>query len=50
MNVTGVVGIVNMEELFEEGHEGCGYNGGNGAGPLYLDEYHWGPTRASADA
>ena len=30
---------VNMEELCREGHEGYGYKGGNGAGPLCLEEY-----------
>ena len=24
----------NVEELCQEGHEGCEYKGGNGAGPL----------------
>ena len=40
----------NMEELCQEGHEGYGYKRENSAGPLFLAEYNWGPTRASADA
>ena len=40
----------NMKELCQEGHEGYEYKGGNSTGPLCLEEYNWGPTRASADA
>ena len=29
-------------ELCGEGHGGYGYKGGNGAGPLCLEEYYWG--------
>ena len=30
----------NVEELCGEGHEGYGYKGGNGVGPLCLEEYY----------
>ena len=29
-----------MEELCRERHEGYGHKGGNGAGPLCLEEYY----------
>ena len=28
-------------ELCQEGHEGYGYKGGNGTGPLCLEKYYW---------
>ena len=32
----------NVEKLCQEGHEGYGYKGGNGTGPLCLEKYYWG--------
>ena len=42
MNVTGVVDRCSEEnvELCQERHECYGYKGGNGAGPLCLEEYY----------
>jgi hypothetical protein len=43
MNVTEVVDRCseeNVEELCQERHGGYGYKGGNGAGPLCLEEYY----------
>ena len=46
MNVIGVVDRgaprKNVEKLCQEGHEGYGYKGGNGTGPLCLEKYYWG--------
>ena len=46
MNVIGVVdrgcSEENVEKLCQEGHEGYGYKGGNGTGPLCLEKYYWG--------
>ena len=42
MNVIGVVDrgapTENVEKLCQEGHEGYGYKGGNGTGPLCIGE------------
>ena len=46
MNVIGSGGQrcseENVEKLCQEGHEGYGYKGGNGTGPLCLEKYYWG--------
>ena len=45
VNVTGVAGRGALRKTScletQEGHEGYGYEGGNGVGPWCLEEYYW---------